>query len=890
MQAARQPFLRRGRQGIFARLLPVRRPKNAAVGELDLSLSRPQVCLLDVPPPPAPATTEDLALRKSRVCRIVVPPALAPQTTKDLCLPAAPVEGIPVLVGQRRRVTCPVSKCGCTFFTEVAVPMDGRRTKLACPTCSHRFEIDLQALPSTEDLTRWFVSLLDRPEILTYDVDLSAPRKSGKEYGDANEDFGQTRTDLNQVCIHGAPKWWCSICQGQEREERDRRSSQFDVFDLILPILQPPLGDRFDDPVQFPKDLKDFQRAGVKFLAEHNAALLADEMGLGKTVQAITAARLLFRMGKVAGGLVLCPRSVLADWERHLHEWAPELRVEKVRGTKEQRRVKWSLPAHVYLTTYESLRQDLSGTLCKQDVAIGADGSHVITCPCDGCSQRLTLTERLFGIAVTCPTCKRSFTYNPLLDTAPKHFDLVVLDEAQRIKNPNTDISQAVRSLEAHHRWGLSGTPLENRLDDLVSIFAYLKPGLLRQNDAARPAYVKESIKPYLLRRRKAEAMPEMPEKKIDVLWLDLTQAQRETYDRAEREGVIALNEAGDSATVTHVLALITKLKQICNMDPVTKESCKLEYLADALADVTDQGDKALVFSQYPEKTLAHLETELSSFAPRVFSGSLSDNARVEMIESFKKEDGDCRVLLMSSKAGGLGLNLEEAHYVFHYDLWWNPATAKQAEDRAHRMTQTRTVFVYTLLTNGTIEERIHDLIADKTRLFNEVVDDLSDTDLSKALSEQELFGLFGLRKGGPRASEQPFLFGDEARGDLAEVSPQAFERIVAELYRRMGYDVRLTPQTRDKGIDIYARRATESGTEQLAIQCKRYEAGVVGVEHARALYGVMLDQPAITRGVLATNSRFSNECRTFAGGKRIELIDGVRLTGLLAKYDVRGV
>jgi HJR/Mrr/RecB family endonuclease len=353
---------------------------------------------------------------------------------------------------------------------------------------------------------------------------------------------------------------------------------------------------------------------------------------------------------------------------------------------------------------------------------------------------------------------------------------------------------------------------------------------------------------------------------------------------------VVALSEKGDSATVHHVLALITKLKQICNMDPVTKESRKLEYLKDALADIADQGDKALVFSQYPEKTLAHLETELHDYAPLVFEGSLSDRAREDMIKSFKEEDGDCRVLLLSLKAGGLGLNLEQAHYVFHYDLWWNPASARQAEDRAHRMTQKHTVFVYTLLTKETIEERIYRIVSDKTSLFNEVIDDLSDTSLSKVLSEQELFGLFGLHKGGTKASGQPFLFGDEDKGDLGEVTPQAFERIVAELYRRMGYDVRLTPQTRDKGIDIYAKRATESGTEQLAIQCKRYETGVVGVEHARALYGVMQDQPAITRGVLATNSRFSNECRAFAGGKRIELIDGVRLTGLLAKYDIRGV
>jgi SNF2 family DNA or RNA helicase len=741
-----------------------------------------------------------------------------------------------------------------------------------------------------EDLTSWFVSQLERPGIQVFDVDLSTPRRSGKGYDEPSEELKPTSADLDQDCIHGVPKWWCATCMEQDRKQREYRSTHFDVFDLILPILQPPLGEDFDNPVQFPKELKDFQRSGVKFLAEHDSALLADEMGLGKTVQAITAARFLFRMGRVDKGLILCPRSVLADWEEHLREWASELRVVKVRGTKEQRQVMWSLPAHLYLTTYETLRQDLGGSLCSQDVTVNADGSHVITCPCEGCSQKLTVKERLFGVEVSCPTCKQDFTYNPILDTAPKQFDLVILDEAQRIKNPDTDISRAVRKVEAQHRWGLSGTPLENRLDELISIFAYLKPGLFRHNDSAWPSYVKQSIRPYVLRRRKAEALPELPAKWTDVIRLDLTEAQRVAYDRAEQEGVVALNEKGDSATVQHVLALITKLKQICNMDPVTKESCKLEYLSDALADIADQGDKALVFSQYPEKTLAHLETELHDYAPLVYKGSLSDRERELMIAKFKEVDGQNRVLLMSLKAGGLGLNLEQAHYVFHYDLWWNPASARQAEDRAHRMTQTRTVFVYTLLATKTVEERIHEIVSRKTSLFNEVIDDLSDTSLTKALSEQELFGLFGLRKGGTRASGQPFLFGDEKKRDLGEVSPLAFERIVAELYRRMGYDVRLTPQTRDKGIDIYAKRATESGTEQLAIQCKRYEAGVVGVEHARALYGVMQDQPAITRGVLATNSRFSGDCRTFADGKRIELVDGVRLKGLLAKYDLHEI
>ena len=193
-----------------------------------------------------------------------------------------------------------------------------------------------------------------------------------------------------------------------------------------------------------------------------------------------------------------------------------------------------------------------------------------------------------------------------------------------------------------------------------------------------------------------------------------------------------------------HVLALIGELKQICNLDPESGESAKLDYLLEQLEELHGSGEKSLVFSQYPKKTLTAIEPRLAKFRPQLFDGRLSDKRREQIISEFQEGDA-YDVLLMSVKAGGVGLTLTRANHVFHFDLWWNPATAKQAEGRAYRIGQQKTVFVKTLYTVQTIEERIHQLLMKKQELFQTVIDDLSDTSLTQLLTEEELFGLFDL-------------------------------------------------------------------------------------------------------------------------------------------------
>jgi SNF2 family DNA or RNA helicase len=448
-------------------------------------------------------------------------------------------------------------------------------------------------------------------------------------------------------------------------------------------------------------ELYTYQDDGVKFLLEHPVALLGDEMGLGKSIQAIAALRLLIHQGEVDRALILCPKTVLFDWYYKLRQWAPDLRVVPVEGPKRRREWYWRCKVHVNLIGYETWREDLKWNLVD-----------------------------------------------------PSLFDLVILDEIQRIKNPTTSTHKAVGRLEAPRRWGLSGTPLENNLEELVSLFAYLKPGLLPDTaKAISPKDVRETIRPYVLRRCKVDVLQHLPPKETRVQWLDLTPVQKWAYEAIEREGVNTLKSVGYSAASMIALALITKLKQICNLEPTSLASCKMDFLERELADLTTQGEKALIFSQYPDKTLKPLLRRLAPFRPALFDGTLTDWNRQILVHRFQQLE-DPAVMAISLKCGGTGITLTRANHVYHFDSWWNATAAQQAEDRTHRIGQKKPVRVTTLLTRGTIEERVHALVEQKRALFHQVMDPLT-TDmeaaeepvaLGKLLSRDDLMGLFGVR------------------------------------------------------------------------------------------------------------------------------------------------
>jgi SNF2 family DNA or RNA helicase len=460
--------------------------------------------------------------------------------------------------------------------------------------------------------------------------------------------------------------------------------------DRLLYLLQPPLDGLFDGrQFDVPFEPYSYQIEGIAFLMPRHHALLADEMGLGKTAQAILTLRLLFHQGEIQRALVICPKPLVHNWARELKQWAPEVPFEVLEGDPEHRRTAWLVSnCPLKLVNYETLTRD-------------AD---------------LASDQRVF-------------------------FDVVVLDEAQRIKNRESKTSQVVRAVRRDRSWALTGTPIENHPDDLVNIFSFVDPG--RIPPETPPKRLPTLTADCILRRTKDDIQLDIPPKTIRDLEVDLTPAQRQAYLRAENDGVIHLNELGETITVSHVFQLVMRLKQICNFDPLTGESAKLEQLLTDMEEVADSGRKALVFSQWVEP-LQVLAKALAPYGPLQYHGKVSQSERTPTLDRFR-DDPDCHVLLMSYGTGSVGLNLQFTNYVFLFDRWWNPAVEDQAINRAHRLGQRHPVTVTRFVVGDTIEQRIADILEAKRKVFNDLLAQ-ADKPSALGLSEDEIFGLFDLK------------------------------------------------------------------------------------------------------------------------------------------------
>ena len=464
--------------------------------------------------------------------------------------------------------------------------------------------------------------------------------------------------------------------------------------DRLYYVLQPPLETLVrNDSLHFPFEPFPYQFAGVAFLYPRYAAILADEMGLGKTMQSITAVRMLVRSGEIRSCLLVCPKPLVTNWKREFAQWAPEIPVTIIEGDQARRRWQWTeANTPVRIANYELLMRD-----------------------------------------------------RELLESTPEgnglHFDLVMLDEAQRIKNINNTTSEIVRGISRSRQWALTGTPIENSPDDLVGIFEFLSPGYLRTGMTAKR--MGELAGDYILRRTKEMVLTDMPPKLFRDAELDLTPQQLATYEMAENEGVLHLNEMGEQISIQHVFELVLRLKQICNFDPLTGASSKLERLVADMEEVAASGKKAIVFSQWVH-ALHKMMPSLERFGPLQYHGQIPSAKRDPILKEFK-ENPKKNMLLMSYGAGSVGLNLQFCEYVFLFDRWWNPAVEDQAINRAHRIGAKGAVTVTRMLAMGTIEERINQVLEHKRDIFNTVMEQTGAPG-SLGLSQSDIFGLFNLR------------------------------------------------------------------------------------------------------------------------------------------------
>ncbi len=469
---------------------------------------------------------------------------------------------------------------------------------------------------------------------------------------------------------------------------------------LLLPVLQPPLRLSLGLHIGLPSPLYPYQTKGVEFLADTKAALLGDDMGTGKTVQTCVALRILLQQGRLRTALIVCPLSVLPNWQGELAKWAPNIHTTLVRGTIDRRMSAWESPSHVWLTTYDTLRNDC---------------------------YLLEATRR-------------------------GQFDLLVLDEAQKVKNSASATTRAVRGISAKYRWGLTGTPLENNIEELCTILRILDPALGARSFATATD-VQKVLRPMFLRRRKIDVLSDLPDLTTVPVWLPLEPAQRKSYEEFEEKGVLQLHARGRTMTAHCVMVLLSSLKQICNRCPRTGESSKLNWVRENLDEISSQGDKAILFTQFREDTTAGalwLTSELSAFNPLYYGTANTDAKRAAILAAFQHNPVH-KVFIGHPKSAGVGLNeLVVANYVIHFDHWWNPATTNQATARAHRPGQTKKVTAYDLWIEDTFEQVIFRLLDEKQALYNDIVDSLSarkEPEESLAFEvANRLFKKYGLR------------------------------------------------------------------------------------------------------------------------------------------------
>lgn len=564
-------------------------------------------------------------------------------------------------------------------------------------------------------------------------IDAGLFRQIRKIVSQAQKNKGLSIRDVMEMHLAGR----LSSVEVESTEEESASSIQLEV-ELTKPLQQlfTQLKQESSIPQLSPPStlhgmLRNYQLAGASwmlFLRRYGlGGCLADDMGLGKTIQWITYLLHVKEQERpTASSLLICPTSVLGNWQKELKRFAPSLSVYLHYGSKRKK------------------GEEFLDSIAGSDLVLTSYAlSHLD-------EEELSMLE----------------------------WDAICLDEAQNIKNAYTKQSIAIRQLRSKHRMALTGTPIENRLTELWSIYDFINPGYLgslrqfsrhyvnpieRSNDAELISRVQMLTRPFLLRRVKKDpaVQLDLPEKNETKNYITLTSEQAALYEQVIQDLFARIERSTPMERRGLILATLTKLKQLSNHPALylkesgytqwKERSNKLERLLEMVGEIRDEGDRCLIFTQFVETgyLLKQVLEEERQEAVLFLHGGVTKAKRDEMIESFQDRSSihrsDNGIFILSLKAGGIGLNLTAANHVFHFDRWWNPAVENQATDRAYRIGQLKNVQVHKFISLGTLEERIDEMIDRKSSLSEQIIS--GGESWITELSTDELRDIFTLRK-----------------------------------------------------------------------------------------------------------------------------------------------
>lgn len=534
-----------------------------------------------------------------------------------------------------------------------------------------------------------------------------------KKMSDLLDNFHFDEKDLKKGLLQ-LPMYRASYVNTLLNDEQMEASRNQNFQDLIA-NMQHVDQQNFEIPDTLHAELRDYQKFGFQWLKTMSkygfGGILADDMGLGKTIQMITLFEDIKKETPTASNLVVCPASLILNWKDEVHKFSDDLQVLCIQGSKTERNALIAIAGtyDVVVTSYDYLRKDI-----KQYEAT--------------------------------------------------RFHTVVIDEAQYIKNQNTKNATSVKALHAKQRFALTGTPIENSLAELWSIFDFLMPGYLfhyayfaknfetkivKQQDKEVLSKLSKMVAPFILRRIKKDVLKELPDKMENVLKMSFSEEEEKLYianlAMVNKELNEKLQIEGLSKSKILILAMMTRLRQLCCdsrllYDNVKSTSTKMQACVDLIITAKEEGKKVLLFSSFTSVLdLIEIELKKENISYYMLTGSTDKLKRHELVDQFQEDDTS--VFLISLKAGGTGLNLTSAEIVIHYDPWWNQSAQNQATDRAHRIGQTQTVSEYKLIMENSIEEKIQELQKKKFDLSNAIIS--GNEGGITHMSKEEIMSLF---------------------------------------------------------------------------------------------------------------------------------------------------